>query len=282
MRRLPSGKITPNETVKNSHAMSTNHSVCETHTTVSNESKSLLSPKPMPRHRKDLINTTDNLNTTTSDPHTKGVTVDPLAHNEAMPSATIGWSTPPPKLNLKLNDGSSTTIADTKTITSIKTTSEQREARTNEFQSKPLTTATTTAATSNELQAKTNATSDSVQAYLINTNVDDVTESSAKIISVKPQVKPRVKVTTNSSTANASSKHVTTTTTSDIPLMTDSHTDTNTKAIDDLHTTATNHTLDVVSDNVVEETAIGWSSTHEPAATNDEVANAQRKRLKGM
>ena len=274
-RRLPSGKIAPNETVKNPNAMSTSRSVCETRTTVSNKSKSLPSLKP--RHHKDLINNTDSLNTTASNSHTKAVTVDPLVHSEAISSATIGWSTLPPKLNLKLvSDSSSTTVADTKTTTSSKTTSEQYEVRTatNEFHIKPLTTATTTAG--NELQAETNATSDSVPAYLINTNTDDVTKSSAKIISVKPQVKPRVKVNTDSSTASDSSKHVTTATTSDIP---DSHTDTNSKAINNLHTTAaTKHTLDVVS---VEETAVGWRPNHEAAVTNDEVANAQRKRLKG-
>ena len=151
---------------------------------------------------------------------------------------------------------------DTITTTTVKTASEQAKIRTSDFHVKPLTTTST-------------GTTDIVQAYCINTNIDD---AATKTTSVKLQAKPHVTkphITRDSTTSSV--------TTSDLHLMTDSHTkiDTDdkfhTKTADNVHTSTTKQALDVVSDHVMEETDIGWSPTH----TNDEVVNEQRRRLKG-
>lgn len=186
---------------------------------------------------------------TTSDLHTVG----PLTHTNTTSSTAMGWSTPSPKLKPKL-------VSSTNSITSIDTTttaiSGQAKIRTSDVHVKPLTTVS-------ELQ--TTGTTRTVQAYSINTNIDN---AATKTTSVKLQAKPHV------------------TSKQDLHLMTDSHAKIDTddkfhaRTTDNVHASTTKHVLDVVSDHVVEETDIGWSSTHR-VTTNDEVVNEQQRRLKG-
>ena len=292
-RRLPSNRIVSDET-DNSDTVPVNNSTT-TSTISSNGSKPVPSPKPKPRHHKDFarinndLHATDNnlhvttsdrdLHTTTSnlhattytkttgdlhtrnygdlhtrntgDLHTKVVTVTK--------ATTMGWSTP---------DSNATTRTDTITTTIVNTTSGQAKMRTSEVHVRPVTT-------TSEVQAA--GSTGIVQAYRINT--DDPNATSVK-------AKPHVEVANNPPTKSNSSLNVSSKTISDLPLMTDLHTKIDTD--DNFHTkttdrtTATKHMLDVVSDHVVEEADIGWSPTHSRGTTNDEVANEQRKRLKGI
>ena len=218
--------------------------------------------------------TTDDLHSkTTSDVHTKTTgdvhTVGPLTHINTTSSTTMGWSTPSPKLKPKLvSSVDSITSIDTITTPAMMTTSGQAKIRTSDVHVKPLVT-------TSELQT-TATTGSIVQAYYINTNIDD---DATNTTGVKLLAKPHVARDPSTTSSNV--------TTSDLPLMADSHTKIDTddkfhvKTTDNVHTGTTKHTLDVVSDHVVEETDIGWSPTHR-VTTNDETVNEQRKRLKGM
>ena len=268
--------------------MMISHPIPDETITVKNGSKPVPSPKPKPRHHKNYSRTNSDLHTTSSNLHTKTTRSDSHLETTSDPdlcfrttsdlhSKATGQS---PKLKPKLlSDGDS--VTDTAMNTSIiKTTSGQSEVT--EVLTKPLT------ANTSDFQSRNVKTTSGVQLYHIDTIGDDVTDGPAS-----PELQAKT-VTMDSSTRGGSSQHTSshTKTTSDRPIkpVSDSHpkistdlrtikTDDNlhTRTSDDVHTSVT---LDVVSDNFVAQTDVGWGPTPEVTADGKATGELQ-KRLKG-
>ena len=314
-RRLPRSRIRSAPSLGNAPLLtSANNSVPDI-AVVTNRSKPVPFPKPKPRHHKDdagkANNLTSDLHTTTSDLHTKTTSdlhtktasdlhpkttsdshttisdfhsdiasdrqfkpasnlhskasTDPLTHAKS----TTGRSARAPKLKAKSISESDHSTDAAVTAVTIKTTSDQTKSK---VVDKSLTTDT-------DFQTKNTKATSNVQSYHIDVNTDDNDHTNAKL-----QAKAHIKVTDDQSTTSGSSQHVNShtkatsdgdphTTTELCTAMSDNnfHTKTSDK-------TATKHTLDVVSDHLVEETNVGWAPSH---TANDEAGTELQRRLKG-